>query len=360
MRKGLGAFILLLSVVGIKAAEMELNPWDFMSGKGRVGAAVRIDSTETISEDLLAAGAYVEVGALVEQNASVFGAHVRVLGDVAGNLMVAGAAVEIEGNIQGQAEIAGASIQLNGSFADSLEVGAAVIFLRGHVKGPVMLSGAEIFIEDGAIIEDTLCYSAGRLHIAEGAVLKSGAREFVPEPKEKPEVEKKRPRRTFGRWLIGTIIGFLFFAGAGLFVSLVFPRHFKNVTGRLMVNPGLSALTGGIALLGLPLVLFIVILLFACIVGIGAGLFVSAFYLIGIIFSIVYAGTAMGRWLLSETRKGKEPHIIISMLLGTFVALVLFRIPYVGWVFRIAAFVFGFGSLLVCLWLEIKPRTEKS
>ncbi|GAI63846.1 unnamed protein product, partial [marine sediment metagenome] len=34
--------------------------------------------------------------------------------------------------------------------------------------------------------------------------------------------------------------------------------------------------------------------------------------------------------------------------------LVLFRIPYVGWVFRIAAFVFGFGALLVCMWLEIK------
>jgi len=356
--KRCAVFALLLSVAGLGA--VEIDPWEFASDNALIGAAVRIDSTRQISDDLVAVGAFVEVAAPVPGDATLGGAHVRLLSDVAGNLIAAGAAVEISGEIKGKADVIGASLQLDGTFTDSLEAVGAVIFLRGHVKGPVMLSGAEIFIEYGAIIEDTLRYRAGRLHIAEGAVLKSGAREFVPEPKEKPEVEKKLPRRTFGRWLIGTIIGFLFFAGAGLFISLVLPRHFKNVTGRLMVNPGLSALTGGIALLGLPLVLFIVILSFASIVGIGAGLFVSTLYLIGIIFSIVYAGTAMGRWLLSAARKGKEPHIIISMLLGTFIALVLFRIPYVGWVFRIAAFVFGFGALLVCLWLEIKPRTEKS
>ncbi|MEA3310965.1 MAG: hypothetical protein U9Q76_01965, partial [candidate division WOR-3 bacterium] len=145
------------------------------------------------------------------------------------------------------------------------------------------------------------------------------------------------------------------------YISLVFPRHFKNVTGRVMVNPGFSALTGGIALLASPLVLFIVILLFASVVGIGAGLFVSALYLTGILFSIAYAGTAMGRWILSAARKGKEePHIIISMLLGVFIALVLCRIPYVGWLFRIGAFIFGFGAFLISIWLEIKPRTERS
>jgi cytoskeletal protein CcmA (bactofilin family) len=351
-------FALLLSVAGLGA--VEINPWEFASDNALIGAAVRIDSTRQISDDLVAGGAFVEVAAPVPGDATLGGAHVRLFSDVGGNLTAAGAAVEISGEIKGKAYVTGASLHLDGTFNDSLVAGGAVIFLRGHVKGSVKLSGAEILIEDGAIIEDTLRYSAGRVHIAEGAVLKSGAREFVPEPKEKPEVEKKRPRRTFGRWLVGTIIGFLFFAGAGLFVSLVFPRHFKNVTGRVMVNPGLSALTGGIALLASPLVLFKLILLFASIVGIGAGLFVSAFYLTGIIFSIAYAGTAMGRWILSAARKGKEPHIILSMLLGTFIALVLFRIPYVGWVFRIAAFIFGFGALLVCLWLEIKPRTEKS
>jgi hypothetical protein len=356
--KRCAVFVLLLSVAVLGA--VEINPWDFLSDKAMIGAAVRIDSTRQVSDDLLAGGAYVEVKASVPGNATLGGAHVRLLSDVGGNLTAAGAAVEIAGEIKGKAYVAGASLQLDGTFNDSLVAGGAVIFLRGHLKGPVRLSAAEIYIEDGAVIEDTLRYSAGRVHIAEGAVLKSGTREFVPEPKEKPEVEKKRPSRTFGRWLIGTIIAFLLFAGAGLFVSLVFPRHFKNVTGRVMVNPGFSALTGGIALLASPLVLFIVILLFASVVGIGAGLFVSVLYLTGILFSIAYAGTAMGRWILSAARKGKEePHIIISMLLGVFIALVLCRIPYVGWLFRIGAFIFGFGAFLISIWLEIKPRTAQ-
>lgn len=358
MRKGLGTFILLLSVVGIKAAEMEVNPWDFMSGKGRVGAAVRVDSTETVSEDLLAGGAYVEVAGRVEQNASVFGAHVRVLGDVEGNLVAAGAAVEVKGNVQGQADVAGASIQLDGTFADSLDAGGAVIFLRGHVKGPVMLSGADVYIEEGAIIEDTLRYSAGRLHIAEGAVLKSGAREIIPEPEEEPEVEKERPRRTFGGWFVRFILRFLLLAGAGLFLSLVFPRHFKDVTGRILVNPGLSALTGGLALVALPLVVFVVVLLFVSIVGIGAGLFFVALYTIGLFFSALYAGTALGRLILSKAKKGKEAHIVLSMLLGTFIAAVLCRIPYAGWLFRLGSFIFGFGALLISLWLAIRPSTK--
>lgn len=348
-------FVLLFSAAAFGA--VEINPWDFASDNALVGVAVRIDSSQEISDDLVAGGAFVEIVAPLPGNATLGGAHVRLFADVAGDLTAAGAVVEVEGDIGGKAHISGASIQLDGTFNDSLVVGAAVIFLRGHVKGPVKLSGADIYIEKGAIIEDTLRYSAGRVHVAEGALLRSGAKEIIPEPKEEPIVEKKRPRRTFARWLAGTILSFLFFAGTGLFVSLVFPRHFKNVTGRVMVNPGLSALTGGIALLASPLVLFIVILLFACIVGIGAGLFLGVLYLIGILFSIVYAGTAMGRWILSAARKGKEPHIILSMLLGTFIALVLFRIPYVGWVFRIGAFIFGFGALLISLWLEIKPRT---
>ena len=256
------------------------------------------------------------------------------------------------------AEIAGASIQLDGTFADSLDAGGAVIFLRGHVMGPVMLSGADVYIEEGAIIEDTLRYSAGRLHIAEGAVLKSGIREIIPEPEEEPEVEKERPKRTFGGWFVRFILRFLLLAGAGLFLSLVLPRHFKDVTGRILVNPGLSALTGGLALVALPLVVFLVVLLFVSIVGIGAGLFFVALYTIGLFFSALYAGTALGRLILSKAKKGKEAHIVLSMLLGTFIAVVLCRIPFAGWLFRLGSFIFGFGALLISLWLAIRPATK--
>lgn len=358
MRKGLVILTAFLMASVASAAQMEINPWDFASGKARFGAVVRIDSTQSIPEELVAAGALVEVKAPVPEDASLFGAHIRLFSNVAGDLVAAGAVVEIKGEIGGKAEIAGASIYLDGAFTDSLDAGGAVIFISGHVKGPVTLSAAEIYVEDGAIIEDTLRYSAGRLHTSEGAVLRSGAVEFIPEPKEKPKVEKERPKRTFGGWFVRFILRFLVLAGAGLFLSLVFPRHFKDVTGRILVNPGLSALTGGLALVALPVAAFLIILLFISFIGIGAGLFFTALYSIGLIFSSLYAGTALGRLILSKVKKGKEAHIVLSMLLGTFIAVLLCRIPFAGWLFRLASFVFGFGALLISLWLAIKPTTK--
>jgi hypothetical protein len=358
MRKGLVILTTFLIVSAASATQMEVNPWDFVSGKARFGAVVRIDSTQSVSEELVAAGALVEVRAPVPQDASLFGAHLRLFSDVAGDLVAAGAVVEVKGEIGGKAEIAGASIYLDGTFADSLDAGGAVIFLSGHVKGPVILSAAEIYIEESAIIEDTLRYSTGKLHVAEGARLNSGAVEFIPEPKEKPEVEKGRPKRTFGGWFTRLILRFLMLAGAGLFLSLVFPRHFKEVTGRILVNPGLSVLTGGLALVALPLVVFLAVLLFVSILGIGAGFFFVALYAIGLLFSALYAGTALGRLILSKAQKGKEVHIVLSMLLGTFIAAVLCHIPYAGWLFRLGSFIFGFGALLISFWLAIKPSSK--
>ncbi len=358
MRKGLVVLTVLCLIAAVSAAEMEVNPWDFISGKARFGAVVRIDSAQQISEELVAAGALVEVRAAVPEDASLFGAHVRVLSDVAGNLIIAGAVIEVKGNIEGKAELAGASLYLDGTFNDSLSANGAVIFLTGHVKGPVTLSAAEIYIEDGAVIEDTLRYSTGRLHVADSAVLLSGTVEFIPEPETEPEPQRPFPRRTFGGWLTRFILRFLVIAGAGLFLALVFPRHFKDVTGRILVNPGLSALTGGLALLALPVVAFLIILLFVSVVGVAAGLFFTAVCTIGILFSSLYAGTALGRLILGKANKGKEAHIVLSMLLGTFIAVLLCHIPIAGWLFRLAAFVFGFGALLISAWLAIKPSSK--
>lgn len=362
MRKAIGAWVLLLSAVGLEA-EIEINPWDVIS-RGEVGVVVRMDSTRQAVGDLVALAALVEIDAPVTEDAALFGAHVRMLADVGGDLTAAGAVVEISGEVKGKTNTGGAVVYLDGIFTDSLEAGGGVIFVRGHVKGPVMLGAGEIFIEDGAVIEDTLRYDAGELHIAEGAVLASGSKRVIVETEE-VEVTCKgedRPKRTFGWWVLKTFVGFLFLAGAGLFLALASPVHFRKVTARVMKGPGTSALTGFIALVVALLLPIVLGLLAATIVGIGAALFFGGLYFIGFLFSGVYAGTALGRWLLSlgRKRKGKkEPHIILSMLLGTFIVAVLCGIPYyVGLGFYVISFIFGFGALLVHLWVSRKPAAR--
>ncbi|MBN2378657.1 hypothetical protein JXM67_02505 [candidate division WOR-3 bacterium] len=364
MKKVLGVGLLLVSLVSLNALEVEINPWEIVS-KGEIGAVIRIDSTGEIPEDLFGAGALVEINARVGGTAALFGAQIRLLSEVSGDFVAGGAVIEASGDIKGKANLAGAVLYLEGTFTDSLEAGGAVIFVSGHIKGPVMLNAAEIYIEDGAVIEDTLRYNTAGLHIAEGATLLQGVKKVIVEAEEVEMVHEaqERPRRTFGGWVLKTFLGFLFLAGAGIFLALAFPTHFKNVTSELMSRQGIwvSPLTGFIALVAGFLLPIILSLLSATIVGIGAAIFLGGLYLLGFLFSGVYAGTAMGRWLLSITKKknkrSKEPHIILSMLLGTFIVAVLCGIPYfVGVSFYFVTFIFGFGAFLVHLWEARKPR----
>ncbi|MBD3286903.1 hypothetical protein GF359_09715 [candidate division WOR-3 bacterium] len=361
MKKLLGFGVLAFMTAGLSAQDIEVNPWDLFF-EGEWGAYVKIDSAYSMGENLVAMGALVEQNAPVPGYATMFGGQVKSHADVDGNLLIGAAVAEVSGSVGGKANVGGAVVYLSGTFTDSLEAGGGVVFVSGHIKGPVSLAGAEIFIQDGAIIEDTLRYDAGKLHIADGALLKSGSRRVIIEAEteiEKPVKEK--PQRTFGSWLLKTIIGFFFLAGAGIFLALVFRTHLTGVTSRIIKKPGLSALTGFIALAAALLLPIILGLLAATIAGIGAALFISGLYFVGFVFSVAYAGTTMGRWLLSLGRKKKkEPHIMLSVLLGTFIAAILCGLPYVGWVFYLASFIFGFGGFLVHLWLARKLEKVKS
>jgi|GEM_PF-2441130 len=358
MKKLLGIGVLLLTSVGLSARDIEINPWDVLF-EGEWGAYVKIDDSFDMGENLVAMGALVEQTTPVPGYATLFGGQVKSNADVGDELLAAGAVVEVSGTVGGKANVGGAVVYLSGVFTDSLEAGGGVVFVSGHLMGPVTLAGAEIFIQKGAVIEDTLRYDAGKLHVADGALLKSGSRRIIIEAEteiETPEIQ--RPKRTFGRWLLGVVLGFFFLAGAGIFLALFFRTHLTKVTDKIIKKPGLSALTGFIALAAAILVPIILGLLAATIAGIGAALFIAGLYFIGFVFSVAYAGTAMGRWLLSLGRKKKdkkEPHIMLSVLLGTFIAAILCGLPWVGWVFYLVSFIFGFGGFLTHLWQARKP-----
>lgn len=338
--------IVLLSALSLGA--FEINPKHFSAKSMRSGALVRVDSSQTLSEEMLA-GAVVDVKASRQGDLSVFGADVSLSGDVSGDLVAMGAVLKLSGDVSGKADVGGASVYLDGTYADTLEVGAAVMYLNGHVKGPVTLSGAVINIGKDAVIEQKLRYSCAELVVDSSAQL-LGGKEFFEHEKEKPRGEVRirsaHPLFRFGRWMIGNVLGLLFFLGAGFLLVLISSWNLRKVTDHLMQKPGQSALAGGIALAAFPMVLLITLALLASVIGTAAGIFILALYGIGFVFSIVYAGTTLGRFILSRASKGKEPHIVLSMMLGVFIAFVLCRIPFVGFFVSLAVFVFGFGAFL--------------
>jgi hypothetical protein len=338
----------------------DIGPWDVFE-HGTTGAVVRIDSTQTITGDLRAAGALVEVNSPAKASASIFGAEVISTAEVAGNLTAFAAVVQSSGEVKGKTKAGGAVVYLDGTYTDSVEAGGAVVFVRGHVKGPIMVQGAEVYIDSGAVIDDTLRYSCERLNISQGAIIAKGKREFTPQEKGEQEhhhrIHRHHHRHPFARWLLKTVLGFLFMFGSGLFLSLVFPAYFKKVTSRLIAKPGWSALVGGIAFVASFIFPLIALILGLVVIGIGAVSFFGGLYLIGFLFGGTFAATAMGRWLLSLGKRAdgkKEPNIILATLVGTAITAVLCAIPFAGWLFCLAALVFGFGAFLTHLWLARK------
>ncbi len=358
------AFLCSAAILGA----FEFDPSSFMGGNVHSGAIVSIDSNTTVSGELTALGAVIDVKSDVPDDVFLMGADIKLSSNISHNLTAMGAVIDISGNISGKTDVAGASVYLDGVYEDSLKASGAAIFIRGHIKAPATITGAVIVIEDGAIIEGKLRYAATELKIDKNAQLLGGTEVFVPEEEvdtkedtlqlKEDKSETDKHKRTFPGWLAGTIIFLLILMGAGLFVALVFPRHLKTVSNHIMVNPGASALTGGIALIASPIVLFIIGLLIVTIIGILPALFLLIIYAIGILLSGLYAGTALSRFILTKARNGKEPHIVLSMLMGTGLAVILTRIPYVGIIFGIAAFIFGFGAFLISIWFEIKPKQD--
>jgi cytoskeletal protein CcmA (bactofilin family) len=354
--------VLLMAAAGFGDADM--SPWDIMQ-HGTTGAVVRFDSSATVSGDLKAAGALVEVKAPAKGSVTIFGAQVISTAEVEGNLTTFAAVVQSSGEVKGKTKVGGAVVYLDGSYTDTVEAGAAVVFIRGHVKGPIMVQGAEVTIDSGAVIDDTLRYSCEHLNISQGAVLHAGKREFTAQEKGEQEhhhrFQRRHHRHPVAGWILKTVLGFLFMFGSGLFLSLAFPTYFKKVTARLTAKPGWSALVGGIAFVSAFIFPIVCIILGLVVIGIGTAAFFGGLYLIGFLFAGTFAATAMGRWLLSlgkRAKEKKEPNIIVAALVGTAITAVLCAIPYAGWLFCLAALVFGFGAFLAHLWLARKAAEE--
>ena len=73
-------------------------------------------------------------------------------------------------------------------------------------------------------------------------------------------------------------------------------------------------------------------------------------YIVMIMIAKALFGLWLGRkilWLFNKNKRGYKPHFVWAAILGTFVATILFMLPFIGWLIKWVALWLMFGALII-------------
>lgn len=318
-------------------------------------AGANVNVSGVIEGDLIAAGANVIIDAEVKGNLRVAGSTVSIKGNVGKNVTVAAANLTIDKNVQiGKNLIfGGANVTLEGKVAKNVYGGGANIILNNEIGGSAYLNvdteGALILYPNTNIHGNLEYTAAKKVDLQQGARIQQ-QEIFKQLEKESPKDVpfKEFPFKSFFKaffwlkWLVGLL--------GTLVVGMVLVSLFKDFTEKtesvfdkqvlwyfliglvvLIVTP-IALLILGVTLIGLPLAMIL-----------------GALYLVALYLAKIFVAIYLGEKIITVINKAKEVKLVWSMVVGVVVLYVLFLIPLVGLLAKLAAILWGLGVLAVVI-----------
>jgi cytoskeletal protein CcmA (bactofilin family) len=310
---------------------------DFISANFRTGANVTVALDESISDDLIAAGANVEVAGHVKKGLKAFGANISIPGTVSGEVYSAGANIDLAGTFGSKVTAVGASVVLSGTFDQDVEVAAARLTLTPTT-----------------IIRANLTYSAAVLEKQEGSqVLGTVTERQEPIKAEKVnEWREKGERAAKGAgiafWFVSTIALIL----VGLIINAVFPNQTNRVVGVLSQSPWKSI---GLGLVFLVVVPVAIVIALVTVVGIPVAIIAGFLYAIIVYISRIYIGVWIGRKIIGALRKRQITSLFWPLVVGVTIIALIGLIPFIGWIFKLFCLLICLGALSLAVLRSAEP-----
>jgi hypothetical protein len=332
-----------------------------------VVAGGRIDISGDVSQDLMVAGGTVNLDGDVGDDARVSGVILTISGNISDDLLAAGGQITIskKTDIGGSAVITGGTIDFGGTSGEGAILNAGNITISGKVKGDVEIGEVEsLKITGSAEITGNLIYKSARsADISDDAVIGGEIMETIIEKQAKIEAPDTSPWAIFiATFIGGRIIAFLALFVLGIILLLILPGIFERFTERMKKTLGYCIGSGAIVIFGVPIASFIIfiisIILFITIIGSGLGAVIMAsnilmliLYGILIYTSTVFLSFTLGKVILSKTslNMGKYGWKVLAYLIGLVIIMILYSIPFVGWIVRFAGVLFGTGAVVLVL-----------
>ena len=306
----------------------------------------------------------VPVGRTVRELVSVFGSSVldgeseqgvvSILGNTTVNGKSGGEAVAVLGNMTVNGEVGGEVVTVLGDVTVNGEVGGEVVTVLGDVT-----------LGETAIIHGDLITIGGHLNRAAGAVVNGNVQEINIFGGHDMAWLKDWVRNcllwgrplAFGHnlgWAWSIAIGVLV---AYILIALLFPRAVEKCAETLEQRPGYSLLAVLLSVLITPVLTILLILT-------GVGIILIPFVLAGLFFGSIFGKVVMNAWLGRRFTKyfGEGPlkHVAVSTLIGGVIILVLYTVPFLGFLLMKGLGMLGLGVVAYTLILTMKSERAVS
>ena len=313
----------------------------------RTGGTVTIGPDEAHDGDLEATGGDVLVEGTVDGDLTATGGSVTVSGDVTGDLTVTAGSAIIDGNIEGNVRTVGGDVHIReeATIGGTTEATGGAITVDGTLAGDTQLGGDSVTIGPTATIDGDLAYSSD----AESVDISDEA-EITGETTERddlggttlPDVSLPDIPEIAVTPLVGLYL-FLanFLLGAALLIAA--PRFSDHVSEQGIDRPVLSGGVGIVTLIGMP---FLLGALFISIVGIPLAFFAGYSFVFVVWVGLVYGAFVVGTWGLSLV---DISHQWGALALGLAIVSLVNALPYVGFLLVVIV-LFGLGAFIRALY----------
>ncbi len=331
-----------------------------------------LPGSETVHDDLYAAGKIVDIQGTVDGDLVVAGQTITIGGTVAGDVIAAGRDITISGSVGGTVRATGSAVTVDGTVAhdvvagcgnfvsgphasigrDALvgsgtgsfggkigrdvRAGSGTSTFSGNVGGTVHAYSREVRLTDGAVIEHDLLYtSRNAVAKASGAIVRGRIEQRVPQE----HVQRRGALHAVLHW-IRRIIGFSIL---GLLLYLLFthlaPRAVETLAGAPFPSLGI----GIVLALILPAAAGSLFILGLMIGGWWIALGLLVLYLFALAAGYVIAATSVGSWILARAGRAR-PSFGWAMVLGLVVLGLLGAVPILGGLVCLTAVFCGLGA----------------
>ncbi len=345
---------------------------DFLEDVMLAGGTVNFDGS--ISGDLLSACRTLSFAGTIDGNLNAAAQRITVNGEICRSMRAFAQTVNINSRIDGDVTAFATEVTLSGDAAIGRDI--AFFGTEAFVDGTV---GSDAYIYANSVIitgrvEGNLKVKATKISIAPGAFIGG---DFSYESKEKARISPESQILGETRWKkrtgddasgIGSIIpppgnilwSLLFLVGSiiiGVLLILIRRDIVISVSDEIRRNGAVAGALGlaviffmpvaivltGITMLGLPLAL--------------TGLtFYALLFFVGKVFAAITVGIVFMAWI----RRDKKISLGWSLILGSVLLALCFKIPIVGWLLYLGAWAVGSGAIVLCVFRRRRVATAEA
>lgn len=353
----------------------------------RAGQTVVV--SETLQDDVYLAGGTVTMTGAVDGDVAAAGGTLDLAGDVRGGVLAAGGTLTVGGavgrslraaagtvgigsHIESDAVLAGGTVRLEPTarIGRDLVVGGGTVNVSGTVGRNALIGGSEVVI--GGEIHGDVKIQARRITLLPTARIGGALRYSADQPIEvRPGAQiagtitrllapaRPRPAAAPPFWLGRSIAELVALFVLGAVMVGVMPRGAFAVVGELRERFWRSLLTGFVLLVTVPVAAVVLVFTVA---GIPLSVIGMLLYLATLYPGQAFVAVWIGGAILSRVGRGSgaTPSPYWALLVGAVVLVVLFAIPFAGWVVRFAMLLAGFGALWATLWRAARSQPAQS